>query len=420
MSGLYGVQPSASDAGGSSASAGANVAPGSGSNWWSAIPVVGPVVDIVSSILGIESQKQANRMNYAIQQQTNAMNYQMFQEQQKFAWDMWKSTNKYNSPAHQRELMQAAGYNPNMIFGYNQGAASNISSPTPNGAQIGNPMQATLSPTDIANNLSSGMNAAAALSESRLKDAQATGQRIDNLYNARVKEAELRLRNQESTARAIENEVAFDTAEDKKAAVRLQNENVKQDTIKKATESAVNRVLERYHDAKVDEVRESINYLLVQQDVARATELMQQALGSKYLAEKELAEIQKDLAPGIAASQMAANYASAEASKGMAAQGFSQAEVNKKTAAYQGMINDVYKVFGKGKAAQDFLNSMAQGNLTYWQTHDFYQAAKEKEIFNNYEDMHKWLRNANDAMDFIKSFTEMFSPGPSGVPRYGK
>lgn len=405
MSALYTSQPTAS----SGAVGSPAVATGS-SSWYNAIPVVGPVLGLVSSLLGIDSQNKANALNYQIAQQTNALNYQMFQEQQKFAWDMWKSTNKYNSPSHQRELMQAAGYNPNMVFGYNQGAAQNISSPTPNGAQVGNPMQPTLHPTDLANNLNMGVNAAAALSEARLKDAQASGQRIDNLYNAKVKEADLLLRGDEHTANTIQNEVDFATKQDKKEAIALSNQNTVADTKKKLSEEAVNRVLERFHDAKIDEVRESIRLLVEQQDVQRATAVMQRALGSKYLAEKELAEVQKQLAPAIAASQIHANEASAVASRGMASQAYSQAEVNKNTAAYQSMLNDVYKVFGKGKAAQDFLNSMQQGDLQYWQTVDFYEAGKEKHIFNDYEDMHKWLRNANDVMDFIQRFMDFGSP----------
>lgn len=406
MNALYGSQPSAgASAGGSSGGS----SPGS-SSWWNAIPVIGPVLDIVSSILGIDSQNKANKMNYAIQQQSNALNYQMFQEQQKFAWDMWKSTNKYNSPAHQRELMQAAGFNPNLIFGYNQGSALNISSPTPNGAQVGAPMQPAYRPEYMQGVVNNSVQAAAVLSEARLKDAQAAGQRVDNLYNAKVKEADLLLKHDTHTAQAIQNEIDYSSRDDKKQVASLQNEKTIADTKRSLSEAALNKVMERYNDAKIDEVKEAINLLVEQQNETAARAKMQYALGSKYLAEKALADVQRTLAPAIAASQIAANQASAS-------RDYSQSEINSKMAAYQSMVNDVYKVFGKGKAAQDFLNAMYNGDLQFWQAEDFAEAAREKKIFNKYEDTHKWIRNAKDIMSFVREFfgTMTSQPGKPGL-----
>lgn len=415
MSALYGSQPHASDYGSVLGSAGTGAAlgsviPGLGTGAGAA---VGLTLGLLNAIFGASSQSSANKANLQIARETNDLNYLMFQEQQKFAWDMWKSTNKYNTPAHQRELMQAAGFNPNMLFGYNQGAASNINSPTPNGAQPGNAMQAAYRPefAEGAVNASAGLTAA--LSESRLKDAQAAGQRIDNLYNAREKEASLLLKGDQHTAQAIQNEVEFATKEDKKRTVALTNQKTEADTKKVLSEQALNKIMEKYHDAKIDEVREAIRLLIEEQNETAARAKMHSALGSKYLAEKELTDVQRHLAPGIAASQMAANYGSAH-------QAHTQAELNEKVGQYQDMVNTVYKVFGKGKAAQDFLNSIYQGSLMDWQAEDFAEAAREKKIFNKYEETHKWIRNAKDIMSFVKDFFGMFSSSPPGTPTPGR
>lgn len=73
---------------------------------------------IVSSLIGshssIESVREANRANKELAQQANQWNI-----------EQWERQNAYNHPAAQMERYQAAGLNPNLIYGQSN-TASNI------------------------------------------------------------------------------------------------------------------------------------------------------------------------------------------------------------------------------------------------------------------------------------------------------
>lgn len=63
------------------------------------------------------AQREANATNIQLQNMANQSNMDLA----KYAWqnevDMWNKQNEYNSPAHQRALLEAAGYNPYLAMG---------------------------------------------------------------------------------------------------------------------------------------------------------------------------------------------------------------------------------------------------------------------------------------------------------------
>lgn len=80
-----------------------------------ALPVIGGVV---SSIFGSNSQKS-----------TNEANMELAKYQYEKNLEMWNRNNEYNTPEQQRKRMEAAGFNPNLVYGH--GSVVNTSSSVP-------------------------------------------------------------------------------------------------------------------------------------------------------------------------------------------------------------------------------------------------------------------------------------------------
>lgn len=74
---------------------------------------------VISAGANLLSTAMTNRANERMQQQQNAWNL-----------EMWNRNNEYNSPAAQMQRLQAAGLNPDLMYGQNAGDSSgNSSSP---------------------------------------------------------------------------------------------------------------------------------------------------------------------------------------------------------------------------------------------------------------------------------------------------
>lgn len=102
---------------------------------------------LFGGLFGSSGQSAANKANLQIARETNAQNYKMFQEQLGFTEDMWNKNNVYNSPSEQMKRYQEAGINPYMALdNISGGNAEAVSTPSPNPAIPGAPMQNVLSP----------------------------------------------------------------------------------------------------------------------------------------------------------------------------------------------------------------------------------------------------------------------------------
>jgi len=141
---------------------------------------------ILSSLIGgafqKSAQRAANRTNLAIARETNAQNYQIFREQNEFNKEQFNKYLQYNTPAAQRARYEDAGINPYMALGNMQNGNAQSALTSANSA----PMQATqVQPENgMANGIQSALiNAAtvmSAVSDARLKSAQADKQNLEN------------------------------------------------------------------------------------------------------------------------------------------------------------------------------------------------------------------------------------------------
>lgn len=73
---------------------------------------------LISSIFGKKSQDD-----------TNKANMELAKYQYEKALEMWDKQNAYNTPSAQRQRMEAAGFNPNLVYGH--GSVANTASPSP-------------------------------------------------------------------------------------------------------------------------------------------------------------------------------------------------------------------------------------------------------------------------------------------------
>ncbi|MBF1456279.1 MAG: hypothetical protein HXN56_02640 [Prevotella nigrescens] len=141
---------------------------------------------IIGSLIGgafqKSAQRAANRTNLAIARETNAQNYQIFREQNEFNKEQFNNYLQYNTPAAQRARYEDAGINPYMALGSMQNGNAQSALTSANSA----PMQATqVQPENgMANGIQSALiNAAtvmSAVSDARLKSAQADKQNLEN------------------------------------------------------------------------------------------------------------------------------------------------------------------------------------------------------------------------------------------------
>ncbi len=79
------------------------------------LPLVG---DVVSGIFGFGSQAKTNSDQMKLAEYQYSKNL-----------EMWNRNNEYNTPSAQRERMEAAGFNPNLVYGH--GSVVNTSSSAP-------------------------------------------------------------------------------------------------------------------------------------------------------------------------------------------------------------------------------------------------------------------------------------------------
>ena len=141
---------------------------------------------IIGSLIGgafqKSAQRAANRTNLAIARETNAQNYQIFREQNEFNKEQFNNYLQYNTPAAQRARYEDAGINPYMALGNMQNGNAQSALTSANSA----PMQSTqVQPeSGMANGIQSALiNAAtvmSAVSDARLKSAQADKQNLEN------------------------------------------------------------------------------------------------------------------------------------------------------------------------------------------------------------------------------------------------
>ena len=138
--------------------------------------------------------KQIN-YNKEMYQQQLGDTWQFYNDSKQNQWDMWNATNEYNSASAQRQRLEAAGLNPQLLMsGNNVGTATatggtSASSPSAQGI---NPPTATPYSADysgIAQGVGAAIDAynqiANSAADRKVKEAQANNLRIEGKYMAR-------------------------------------------------------------------------------------------------------------------------------------------------------------------------------------------------------------------------------------------
>lgn len=86
---------------------------------------------LVSSGVNYFSQRDTNEANERMTRETNAMNSSIAQENRDWQESMWREQTAYNSPQAQMTRLQAAGLNPNLVYGQiAESKMANAPSPT--------------------------------------------------------------------------------------------------------------------------------------------------------------------------------------------------------------------------------------------------------------------------------------------------
>lgn len=100
---------------------------------------------LIDGLFGFGNTRRTNKTNLQIARETNAANLALAQQQNAWNLEQWNRQNEYNSPAHQRDLLIEAGFNPNLYGGDGATAGQLVSAPLANQqAATVNPMPAGL------------------------------------------------------------------------------------------------------------------------------------------------------------------------------------------------------------------------------------------------------------------------------------
>lgn len=159
-----------------------------------AAPLIGSAVSAGSNLLGnmfgFANNRNTNKTNLKIAQMNNEFNERMLQKQIDYNTEMWNRENEYNTATAQRQRIEAAGLNPNLMMnGGNAGTASSagaISPPT--ASEVGK--QESFNP-DFSGIGSAAQTAVAQMQQREVNLAaiqksneEANGLRIENQYKA--------------------------------------------------------------------------------------------------------------------------------------------------------------------------------------------------------------------------------------------
>lgn len=144
-------------------------------------------VDVFSSLMGYDAQKQANQQNLDIMHMQNEFNEKMLDKQLAYNTEMWERQNDYNSPKAQMQRLKDAGLSPFRMMQTgstgNAGAVNGITPPTSAGATM-NPE--TISFDNASRRLSelSAQKHSSKMAEAdtALKWEQLNGIKIDNKW----------------------------------------------------------------------------------------------------------------------------------------------------------------------------------------------------------------------------------------------
>lgn len=134
---------------------------GGGTNKFGATAMaIGAGLQLASSVGNYFSQRETNRVNERMNRENNEANLRL-----------WQMNNEYNTPANQRRRMEAAGFNPNLMYG--SISPGNAAAPAHSEASYNQAPQLS----DLGNSIG---NAYQMYKQSQLMDKQIEAQELAN------------------------------------------------------------------------------------------------------------------------------------------------------------------------------------------------------------------------------------------------
>lgn len=381
---------------------------------------------LIGGLLGNSAQDRANSANLQIAQEYNQMQRDIAAQNNKLQYQMFQESNYYNSPANQRKMLEAAGYNPYSLYTNPSGGASyaqslpSLQQPQmtmpqvqPN-FQFSNALQNAMG--NVANVVKTLSEADKAASEKKLVDlnVQAFGQRLAN---------EFALAGYEQEAAQLRNGLARDTYDQNVYRVTL--ENLLGDAELVSKNIGIKRAAFDY------ELNAAFGFKLKQKEFEKlSSEIYRNIEEGKTFADQRLTNqinryatlkgvSQRDVELRInrmfaQAAQTSASAAQTSASanlldaKTRALVGAQTERLIKGQASRQEMENIVYSIFGKPSAAQDFLNKVATGRLTNAEFINTYELFKNNDIINDYTEFEKIMDGIKKMSDTGSSMKKWF------------
>lgn len=144
----------------------------------------------LGAVTGLIGNNQTNKTNIRLQKEQNEWNAKQAAQANEWNMQQWKRENEYNSPAQQMARLEAAGLNPNLMYGQgNTGTASKLTAEVPQG----------IAPAKVSNSLAYLSNAVipiismyqdlqnksaqhtVQLKQAQLLDEQIAGMALDNI-----------------------------------------------------------------------------------------------------------------------------------------------------------------------------------------------------------------------------------------------
>lgn len=227
-----------------------------------AAPLIGSAVsagsNLIGSMFGFANNRNTNKTNLKIAQMNNEFNERMLQKQIDYNTEMWNKENEYNTASAQRQRIEAAGLNPNLMMnGGNAGTASSagaISPPT--ASEVGK--QEAFSP-DF-----SGIGSAVQTAVAQMQQREVN---LANIQKTNEEANGLRIENQYRAAKAVADIANMQSkTNDNNASAALKNiEYALQD------QTFGNQVKYRQHEAEAMEwnaLSGKINYYLKNKELA--------------------------------------------------------------------------------------------------------------------------------------------------------
>lgn len=217
---------------------------------------------LLDALFGLGSNVKTNKTNLQIAQETNAANAALAAQQNQWNIEQWERQNEYNSPAHQRDLLLDAGFNPNIYGGDGATAGQLVSAP------LANQQAATMNPLpgglfggldDILNPLRMELEKKRLQNEIKKADAEVkkSGAETDKIYQDLRQAQEVFPYLKSSAEYQSYSHRAQATVDDASTQYRIAElylDNRAKEAVIKATQS------------QIDEIRQRVRYIAAQTD----------------------------------------------------------------------------------------------------------------------------------------------------------